>query len=413
MGLRLLQFEVSKIFKTKYFRMLSFILLLFLIAYYVFVYINTTRLDEVVSNLEGTLSSMEKQLAEMEEGTTEFEIINNVYEKQRHEAEAYKKQDWPAVFNRQIELLPPDLDSNIASRQYYTSSFPTLFTMETRRAQYNWLIEKEIEPIFWVWDVSWKTAYDLYYPMSGVGDDEFQRQIVEKYSNQYSSTGIYYANHVAGLLFSIGGVVFFLLLFGDVVTKEGLGRNGSIHLLRTQPINRHGILVGKFLAILLVSFVFLVGIGAISVVLGAIFDRLGDWDYPVLVYGEDYAFEFMNMGTFILKSALLFFMVLLFCYSLLFLYSILTKRMIIALGLTITTIILGMQLADQAILSSLAHYIPFHYFSTPKIVTMEFAASLKNFNFNYANGMIVLGVCSSILLLATYVLSLFQYKSRV
>ncbi|MHC8514591.1 ABC transporter permease [Sporosarcina sp. ITBMC105] len=412
MWLRMVQFEVSKIFKTKYFRTFSFILLLFLIAYYVFVYINTTRLDEVVSNLEGTLTSMEKQLAETEEGTTEYEIFNNVYEKHRHEVEAYKKHDWPAVMNHQIELLPPDLDSNIVSRQYYTSSFPTLFTMETRRAQYNWLIEKEIEPVFWLWDVSWKTAYDLYYPMAGVGDDEFLRQIVEKYSNQYSSTGIYYAKHVAGLLFSLGGVVFFSLLFGDVVTKEGLAKNGSIHLLRTQPINRHGILVGKFIAILLVSFVFLVGIGAISVVLGAIFDRLGDWDYPVLVYGEDYAFEFINMGTFILKSALLFFMVLLFCYSLLFLYSILAKRMILALGLTILTILIGVQLAEQSILSSFAHYIPFHYFSTTDIVTMEFAATLKNFNFTYTTGMMVLAICSGVLLVATYMLSLFQYKSQ-
>lgn len=412
MGIRMLQFEVSKIFKTKYFQMLSFILLLFLIAYYVYAYINTTRLEEVVANLEGTLEGMETQLSKIEEGTTDFEIFNNIYEKQRDEVDAYKEEDWPAVFNRQIELLPADLNSNIANRQYYTSSFPTLFTMETRRAQYNWLIEKDIEPVFWLWDVSWKTAYDLYYPMAGVGDDDFQREIVEEYSNQYSSTGIYFTNHVANLLFSMGGVFFFLLLFGDIVTKEGLGTNGSIHLLRTQPINRHSILVSKFMSVLFLSFVFLAGIGGIAVVLGTVFDRLGDWNYPVLVYGEEYSFEFINMGTFILKSALLFFMVLLFSYSLLFLFSLLTKRTIIALGLTIITILLGMQLSDQAVLSSFAHFIPFHYLSTPKIVTMEMAASLKNFNFNYANGMMVLGVGSGILLVATYLLSLFQYKQR-
>ena len=257
--------------------------------------------------------------------------------------------------------------------------------------------------------MAWRTIYDVVY-LNGFIEDEYIKEYVEKRSTTYSSTGIYYLSHVVDLLFGVFGAGVFLFLFGDVVTKEGLGRNGTIHLLLTQPIQRNKILSSKFATVLILSVLILAGTVILSLVLGTIFDRFGDWNYPVLIYGEDYAFEFINMSTFLIKSAALFFMILLFCYSLLFLYSVLLKRALLALGLTLTTIYIGIQLSEDSVLSSHAPYVPFHYFSVPKIVTMEFAATLKNFDFTFTNGLAVLGISSVVLLVVTYVVSVVQYK---
>lgn len=417
----LLRFEMSKIFKAKLFRILTLIFLLFMIAYYAFVYINTIRVEEIVLEMEDRVHSSQEQLQEMkdaidvEEGDgdsgmqQELEFFAEFIKKDELGLQAYEKGDWATLLNLEIEEVESDIETHVFNREYYTSSWPTLFTQEIRLEQQKWMRDKEIIPVLPLDLFAWRTIYDVDYPIEGA-DDDYLKEVVENLSNKYSSTGIYYLNHLLKLLLGVFGITFFLFLFGDIVTKEGLGRNGAINLLRTQPIQKEKIIVSKFITVLVLSALLLLGTAGIALLLGTVFDRIGDWNYPVLVYGEDYAYEFISMSTFLFKSLLLFFMVLLFSYSLLFMFSLLTKRMIIALGLTLATILLGIQLGEEAILMSFAPYIPFHYFATPQIVTMELAATLKNFEFNFTNGVLVLGIYSTILLLITYVLSVLQYK---
>ncbi|MBP1970004.1 hypothetical protein J2Z83_002112 [Virgibacillus natechei] len=103
-------------------------------------------------------------------------------------------------------------------------------------------------------------------------------------------------------------------------------------------------------------------------------------------------------------------MVLLFCYSLLFLFSIITKMALLAVGLTIATIFIGIQWSGQFTLSAFAPYIPFHYFSVSEIITNELAVTLDNYNFSYTTGLIVLSMYSIIIFLLTYLVSFFQRK---
>ena len=321
---------------------------------------------------------------------------------------ALRENDWTKLL--ELAIAKDEYNHSRYTRdEYYTSSWATPFTTETRLAEYRWLLEREIAPVLRYDYWSHMTAYDLHFPIEGMSEEEHKALIV-KFSTKYSSTGMYYLNHLFRLLFGVSGAILFLFLFGDIVTKEGLGRNGPIHLLQTQPIRRDKVLLSKFLTVLLSSVFILVGTSIFSLILGTVFDWFGYWNYPVLIYGEEYAYSFMNMSTFILKSAFLFFMILLFCYSILFLYSILTKRASIALGLTIATIIMGIKLSQESILSSLAPYIPFHYFSVPQVVTMELAVTLKNFDFSYTNGLIAFGVSSFIILAVTYIVSVMQYK---
>ena len=58
---------------------------------------------------------------------------------------------------------------------YFTSSWATPFTTETRLEEYRWLLEREIAPVlpynFW----SYMTAYDLHFPIEGGSEEELKR----------------------------------------------------------------------------------------------------------------------------------------------------------------------------------------------------------------------------------------------
>ena len=411
---RLLQFELKKIWTSTLFRALLLFFLIGIIFYYVYTYMNTVRIQDMTLEISERIHSTEQQIKDISgEGTggsEEVDFWNEFNKKDQAERLAYETEDWHTVLEMQVESIRPDLDSLISSRQYYTYSFPTLFTEETRRASYRYMLEKQVTPILPVDRYAWRTIYDLHYPVDGVADDDFLKDFVEDHSTLNSSTGTYFLKQVSVILFGLPGVIFFLFLFSDIITKEGLGTNGSIQLLRTQPIRRHSIITTKFFVVLLLSSFILVGMALIALMLGTLFDQFGDFNYPILVYGEDYAFEFITMDTYLLKSVSLFSFVLLFSYALLFFFSYLTRRMILALGLTIATILVGIQLSKQAIGMGISHYLPFHYFSAPSIVNMEYAATINNFNFTYTTGLSVLSISSILIIAVTYVVANAENK---
>ena len=417
---KLIQFEMTKIIRSNFFRIMLLALCTFIVAYYAFVYMNTTRVEEVITEEEEHVQMSNEQLQLLRESLdssdgnekkrieNELEFSENWSKEVEITLKAYQEKDWTTLLNQAIAKDEDFMDGR-TREDYFASSWPTLFTTETRVEEYRWLVEREIAPVLRLFIYSYMTIYDVHFPIIG-GSEEEHKEMTVKLSTKYSSTGIYYLNHLSLLIFGVLGAMFFLFLFGDIVTKEELGRNGPINLLQTQPINRDKVLLSKFLTVLISSILILVGISIISLVIGTIFDSFGFWNYPVLIYGEEYSFAFMNMSTFIIKSALLFFMILLFSYSILFLYSILTKRASTAIGLTIVTLILGIRLSEESILSSLAPYVPFNYFSVTQVLTMELAGSLKNFDFTYTNGLIALGIASFIVLVVTYIVSVIQYR---
>lgn len=412
--IKLTLFEMKKVFKSTSFRFMLFFISLLLIGYYVFVYIHTVRTNDLVAEYENRVHQLEEHLGELRNSLSndkenkelikEIEFQEKFLEKDKMILKAYQEEDWTTILNADIELDEPGIKDAKARRDYYTSSHPTLFTNETRIEQYKWLRDRSIEPVWYLDFISWYTVYDIDF------GDPIIEEIIKERSNKYSSAGIYYLNHVFNQLFGVIGALFFILLFGNMITKEGLGKNGPIHLLHTQPIPRYKILGSKWMASVTVSLFILLAISLFSILMGTIFDRFGDVEYPVLIYGEDYTHSFMEMGTYLLKSALLFFMILLFCYSILFLFSLITKRTLLAVGLTLAVILIGIQWSGESTLSAFAPYVPFHYFSVSEIITNEFAVTIKNFDFSYTNGLIVLGIYSFCIFLLTYLLSILQNK---
>lgn len=88
-----------------------------------------------------------------------------------------------------------------------------------------------------------------------------------------------------------------------------------------------------------------------------------------------------------------------------------TKKISLALGLTIASIVIGaMLLNNEPNASGIAPYIPFHYFQAPEVITNDLAITLDNFDFSLNNGIISLGAASFAVLAVSYILFVFQTK---
>lgn len=415
--LNLIQFELTKAIKSKFFQLMILISCIFVLTYFVFIYNNTIRVNDLLAESEAKIINVTNELTELEESIKKGEVkaddeevvlrivqFQGIIEEHKVKLNRYKNEEWMALLDMELDHLEPIVKRHLAHFDYYTSTWQTLFTTETNYEQYKWMREREIIPVYPINALAYRTAYDVVYDLPGLEES------IKKLSTKYSSTGIYYLHHLFTLVFSMFGASFFILLFGDVVTRERVGASGPIQLLRSQPIRRGYILVSKFVTVVIATLLLLLGIGVFALLLGTIFDRLGHWNYPVLIYGEKYSFYFMNMSTFLIKSMILFIMVLLFCYSLLFLFSVLTKRVPIAVSLVLITLFLGINMSEASSLSAIAPYSPFHYFSVSKVVTNELAVTMKNFTFSFSTGINSLAVCSVVALVATYLLTKLQYR---
>lgn len=413
--IKLFLFEMKKIIKSTYVLITLLLFILLIVGYYIFVYYNTLRASEIASEIEYNIQPMEENLLKYYDLLSEDEENKQLQQKilfweeyisrEKLILNAHLEEDWYTVLNEEIKLEesngPPSLN-NIQS----TYTFPTTFTKVTRYEYMKWLREKGIPPVLPIkFFTSWITIYDK--DLGGLPSVE---QFIKDRSTKYSSTGVYFLHHVFKLLFGMIGPIFFLLFFGDILTKEGWGRNGPIHLLRTQPIYSYQILVSKFWACLATTIFVLIGISLFALLTGTIADRFGDLDYPVLIYGENLSFSFMEMGTFIVQSTILSILVLVFCYSILFLFSVITKRVLLAVGLATAVIVAGVQWSGDSTLMTLAHYNPFHYFPVSKVITNELAVTMENSNFSFTNGLLVLGVYSVLFYVITYLIIKFQNK---
>src|SRR5699024_7803552 len=104
---------MKKIVKARFFQILVAGLCLFIFLYYAYVYINTTRTDELVQNLEMQVEMEQqtidekKELVESGEADAETERELNFWEdyiaKDKKELQALKDESWKKIVNIVIE----------------------------------------------------------------------------------------------------------------------------------------------------------------------------------------------------------------------------------------------------------------------------------------------------------------------
>jgi hypothetical protein len=388
--IHLLFLELTKIKRARFTYVLLFLLLLTIIGYFFYIDKKETKLHEaeayVVSNVGYAKEFVEATKEELEQkgGTepiTEEGLVN--IEKQYKAFllmnEGLEKKDWSLYWQGELLNNSWQEESKKKELKEVLKSYlwPTPFTVLTKMDQMRWMEERSIQPIFPTSSHTWRTLYDEQF------DDPIAEEIVTSSSGTYSSSGSYFIYHIFSYGFGLFGLIFLLFFFADILTKEGLDRNGPIQLLRTQPISGMKFWISKAVismggSILLLGFIAIIGLA-----LGILFNRLGDWDYPILIYGPERTHSFLTLTSFLGKSLILFILVLALSFTCLFLFSILTNRALLGVGLTAVFIIIGQLVTDQSMLLSWSHWLPFHYINVYPIVDGAYAVQQENVHFTY------------------------------
>ncbi|WP_332651225.1 hypothetical protein [Lysinibacillus sp. 54212] len=417
----LLRFDFIKMRRSRFTFILLLLLLLVVGGYYFYIDKKEMPMEEVetliLSNLE--LNRVEYEAAQKEVDESDgfmgmelkhrFENSERQYRSYQLMHEGFTNEDWAVYWQGELMNIGNMEETKRKELLHVKNSYTwyTPFTVFSHMDQMRWMEERGIQPVFPTHWGSWLTLYDQEF------SDPVLEKVVNKGSVKYSSSGFHFIYYVFQYGFGLMGLLFFLFLFADIVTKEGFGRNGPIYMLRTQPIRRTSFWLSKSIFVMVGSAATILFVALIGLGFGLAFNRIGDWDYPILIYGTDRTYSFLTIAEFLGKSSVMFLLVLALVFSLLFLFSLLTNRAILAIGLTSIVIFVGQMLTDQAMLLSFAHWIPFNYIEAYPIVNGAYAIEKNNALFTYNQGILSLAWSTSIILLITVALVKLKKGVRV
>lgn len=408
--IHLLRLELVKLKRSIFSIILLFLVLIVLGSYFFYIAQKEMSLQEmkenVQINLEENKDGYESTKAEIEasEGNVspDLEYMFNFYERQYNSYllmhEGINSGNWTIYSRGEIDFHIGFEENKKKELEQVAKSYtwPTPFTVLSELDRIRWMEERNVQPIFPLFTSTWMSIYDEEFT------DPTLEKIVTRESDKYSASGFHFTYEVLKYSFSIFGVIFFVFFFGDILTREGFGKNGPIHMLRTQPIRRWEFWLSKGITVIVGSLLIILGVVLVGLALGVIFNRLGDWDYPILIYGPERTYSFLPLAVFVGKALGLFLLMLGLGFSLLFLFSVLTNRAILAIGLTLVALFGGQMLTEQSMLLSWSHWLPFHYFDVYAILTREYAVLQENYLYTYTAGIISLSVTTVIILLLTF-----------
>ncbi|QKS69919.1 hypothetical protein FLK61_24365 [Paenalkalicoccus suaedae] len=406
--LSLIRFECKKVVSSRFFLSLLALICLFVMGFYTFLYIQTDRPEELAVFTEAILFQHEETITELNRQVDDGEIEVNsfAYEtelaqytrlKKQAEVElrAFEEEEWIPLLEQEAASMQQMIDMQ-QERNYQSRTYMSAFTEDTHVAYLNQLIETGAYPVLPINNFSPMTIYDQVF------SDPLIEDTVRSMSTKYSSSGVHTLYHLYEISFSIFGAGLFLFMFGDMFTKERAKSQGQMSLMRTQPVTHRAVTTAKVLTMLGLSLFILLGLSAIFYVVGAIIDQPGDFSYPILVYGSDYAFTLISMASFLAQSLTLFLLYLLFLFVLVQLISSFTEIGIIAISLTLLTTI-GLYFLIEPTWS-IAPFLPFHYFHVSDIVTGTYAALHSQPLFSPITGVVVLVVWSAVVSMITAVI---------
>ncbi|MDQ0160807.1 hypothetical protein [Alkalibacillus salilacus] len=274
--------------------------------------------------------------------------------------------------------------------------------MESNLERNKLILEKEVKPIFPTGFST--TVYDQF-------DSERSQEAAEMKAEKFSASALYFQKKLSDMAFNALGVLFLILIVVDITTKEGFRKDGPINLLYTQPINQLSLFLNKFMAGVIIILITLSSVMIISTALGFIFDRFGDWNFPILRYEEGELYSFINLGTYLVQALTLFVCILIFSFTIYFLMSLMTNHLLVGLMCTLVIYLLGSGMTEIAFFADYAQWNPFSYYSVASIVTQEQAAISGNWELTFRHGTLTLSLSSLVIL--TIMLAFLQFKKKI
>ncbi len=217
-------------------------------------------------------------------------------------------------------------------------------------------------------------------------------------------------------------LLFLVFMLGTGLAGER-GKHPTIRFLRTQPISDRAILFGKFVHSALWSILLTILLVGIVVLLGTIFDRFGDWNYPVLhhdgvteinledykgTFSYHYGYQLLPLGKALLQTISLLILVILFVLAFTQFLSLLFRNTFVVYVVSGLVFICGYVLATK-FFPHISQWTPFPYLNVSQVVNGELSTMLDQPYLDFYGGIRVILAA----IVATMVLSFVAARRRV
>ncbi|WP_170924777.1 ABC transporter permease [Candidatus Enterococcus clewellii] len=242
-------------------------------------------------------------------------------------------------------------------------------------------------------------------------NNELINKELPPYSMRYGTQSSVFSAIVLTGIASLLGIIFFLFLFGDSLTKEFEER--TMNLCLTQPISRVRLYLLKYSLTVGHSFLLTIFLVVVASLIGLGISGASSWQYPIIVFTE-MSMTFIPIIQYMARVLGLFLFVLLFCFAIHFLFSTLFRKTTFSLLATIFILAEGhfISVSSNEVLRKIAHLNPFTYLNVGKlfigydfreygqynIENQEYYANwclprtLHNPQIEFTQGLLVLGV---------------------
>ncbi len=344
-------------------------------------------------------------------------MFEQMIEKAQEEAEladqsaiAFGKGDWGPVYTHRL-YVERWFEEYKESQESMEGAL-TYFGYEAVIARTEWMQQHDVRPVFLGGYIP--NIHDRWKP-----EDRNEQVLFEKGNREADHSGLFVLYSVfRDYLFVIPLVLLLYLTGAGLATERG--KRPTLRLLSTLPLTRRSLFLGKVVNASVVSVLSAAGVFLFTMVIGAVFNRFGDWMYPVLQYHTkqevqsfDFtglrAFEggygFIPLGDYLLQALLLYVCITLFLVALTNSLGLVIRQPFAVYLLTALLAVGGSLLSGQW--KALAPYSPFLYLDLPKILNGETATLLNNPSVSVYTGSAILLIWAGLMVIVLYaVLSL-------
>lgn len=407
---KLLAFEQRKMWRRGHFLQVAAVLLLLVGFHFVHSSIESKTLKETylhkLDNVESELDLIRTVIDKNENQGPDIDILKEEREKtlslleeeERLAKNAYREfqgGNWLPLYQYQQFVNRKFNDEFEGVVGHNLASSTGQMVLDASIEEKNWLMKYKLQPVF--------TGEFILTPFSSW--KEKSKKVKQQWINdnkKVDSSGLFglytlFVNHYVFLM-----IILLFFLFGGGLAMER-GKNPTIRLLRTQPVSLASIYQAKWLSSLSISLLTSLSTFTFVLLLGTLFDRFGDWMYPVLFYdntsvadadgytgfqSQGMGFHFIPMGEYVLDAIFLFCLGLIFLLTLSHVLGLFLNRFG-ALSMTLI-VSLGGYFISTEIYKRSAQYSPFTFLHPAKIANGELAVTVNNAGVTVWMGTIVL-----------------------
>lgn len=440
---KIVLFEWRKVSRKKLYGQINILLLLFVtVGYFILFQQSSIQQDKYLEELQST-EELDQWIKITEEIKLQYEEIKeqtgqSIYDEFIKEANdtidfflnrskleiaavyEYNRGDWSSFYSHQLldnQSAAGEIDTGGAYLDDRMDYFLGKFTVEASISEKEWLIENNIQPIF-----TGTFIPTIYHQFT----DEERHQSFEEENRKLDSSGLFslYLFNKYYLYFIL--ILLCLFLFGGGLALER-GKKQTLHLLQTQPLKLSSIFLGKIMTSSILAIASGVGLFIIIILMGSLFNRFGDWLYPILHYNHEdivnssnysglvssgYGYHFIPLGEYLVYSMVFLVLCLLFVLGLTIVLSTFIKNALTVFAVSILINVSGYYVTTKFGMK-VAHLLPFTYFDYPKVINGELSIVMDNAKINVIHGCLVLSGLSTVFVLIGYIVLYRKNKTIV